>query len=155
MHIEEVASGQLIEVIIEKVSVADYAIIRKNLRFGFDWNQFLGEVVYKLVPAGTNDMAGLMALTDHPQEGLRFIEVKLIESAKENIGAGKKYDRVPGILLAFACRESFKKGYNGTLFLIPKTSLIPLYRQKYGFLAAGRGLYLEQAQALKLMNNYL
>ena len=57
------------------------------------------------MPVGTNDMAGLIALIDHPEKGFYFTEVKLIESAKKNVGHTKKYDRVAGTLLSFAKRH--------------------------------------------------
>lgn len=152
MHIEEATTRKKIEVAVEEVTDQDFDIIKEIGKFDFDWDKLRGEAVYKLVPVGTNDMAGLMALIDHPQEGFCYTEIKLIESARENIGIDKKYDRVAGSLLAFACRESFKNGYQGMVFLIPKTRLVSLYMQKYGFKNAGRGLFLDFEQSLKLIS---
>jgi len=49
------------------------------------------------------------------------------------MGPGKKLDRIAGCLIAFACKESFKRGHDGCIFLIPKTYLINHYQEKYGF----------------------
>ena len=38
-----------------------------------------------------------------------------------------------GCLIAFACREAFKRGYEGWVFLLPKTYLVQHYPSKYGF----------------------
>ncbi|MBV7532844.1 hypothetical protein [Chitinophaga sp. sic0106] len=103
----------------------------------------------------TNDMAGLTALIDHSEEGFCYIEIKLLESARENIGINKKYRRVAGTLIAFACREAFRKGYYGAVFLVPKTKLIPYYIQKYGFKNVGRGLWLDMDASLGLIERYL
>jgi hypothetical protein len=43
------------------------------------------------------------------------------------------YIHVAGCLIAFACRESFKRGYQGWVFLVPKTYLLQHYPEKYGF----------------------
>ena len=44
------------------------------------------------------------------------------------------WEWVGGCLIAFACRESFKRGYEGWVFLVPKTNLIEHYHSNYGFL---------------------
>ena len=154
MYIEDESTGNQITVEIDKVMDNDYDIIKELGRFDFDWDELKGELVYKLVPVGTNDIEGLIAIIDHPEEGFRYLEVKLIESAKENIGANKKYTRVAGTLLSFACREAFRKGYYGAVFLIPKTNLVPLYIKKYGFKNIGRGLWLDIDASLELMSKF-
>jgi len=154
MYIEDKSTGNRIEVEIEQVTNQDHEIIKEFNRFGFDWNELKDNAVYKIVPVGTNDMAGLIALIDHPEEGYCYTEVKLIESAKENVGSRKRYDRVAGTLLAFACREAFRNGYQGTVFLIPKTGLISLYIEKYGFKNIGRGLFLDFDSSLELISKF-
>jgi hypothetical protein len=48
----------------------------------------------------------------------------LIESAKFNKGKNKIYIGVPGNLVAFACKLSFDKGYDGYLAFDAKTVLV-------------------------------
>lgn len=155
MHLLETVSGKRIEVKVEAVSQQEFALIRQLGQFLFDWTQLKEERVYKLIPDGASDMAGLMALIDHAHPEFGFIEIKLIESAKENVGKNKKYERVAGTLLAFACKEAFKLGYDGTVFLIPKTGLLDHYIQKYGFKQAGRGLCLDLTGSMQVINTYL
>ncbi len=155
MYIEDKSTGNRIEVEIERVTDYDLGIIKEIGRFEFDWDELKDDMVYKLVPVGTNDMEGLVALVDHPEDGFYYIEVKLIEAAIENVGANKKYDRVAGTLLAFACGEAFRKGYYGAVFLIPKTNLISVYMEKYGFKHIGRGLHLDIECSYELIKRFL
>jgi hypothetical protein len=74
-----------------------------------------------------------MCIIEHTDEETNAIEVELLEVSVENMGPGKKLDHVAGCLIAFACRESFKRGHDGCIFLIPKTQLIEHYQAKYGF----------------------
>jgi len=71
------------------------------------------------------------------------------------IGKFKKYERVAGILIAFACKESFVSGFYGFVSLVPKTKLIKHYIEKYGFKQFGRHLAVEFESSEKLINKYL
>jgi hypothetical protein len=74
MHIEDVSTGEKIEVEVVLVAEQDFDNIKQLNRFDFDWDELKEETVYKLVPIGTNDMAGLIALIDHPEEGFCYIQ---------------------------------------------------------------------------------
>ena len=56
----------------------------------------------------------------------------MIESAKFNKGKDKLYLGVPGNLVAFACRVSREKGYEGYVAFDSKTVLIEHYKQTLG-----------------------
>lgn len=90
---------------------------------------------------------------DYPQEFR--IHINLLESAKEHIGKHKKIDGIAGCLLAFAAQVAFEKGYHGFTSLVPKTVLIKLYVEKYGFSQYGRQLAIEGRQAIQLIQKYL
>lgn len=70
-----------------------------------------------------------------------------VEVAPHNRGANKKYDRVAGCLIAFACRLSFKNGkghYLGYLAFdvleeskADERKLMALYCKKYNALRCG------------------
>jgi len=64
----------------------------------------------------------------------------------------KKVDRVAGCLLAFAIQLAFEKGYLGFTSLVPKTELIRLYVNKYGFSQFGRQLAIERQEAIKSLH---
>lgn len=66
-------------------------------------------------------------------EETNAIEIELLEVSEENIGSEMKLDFIGGCLIAFACRESFKRGHDGIVFLTPKTQLLKHYPLKYGF----------------------
>ena len=67
------------------------------------------------------------------------VYMAFVEIAPHNRGANKKYKRVAGCLIAFACRLSFIKGKEGYLAFDVKEEtkeneikLMKLYNQKYG-----------------------
>lgn len=67
------------------------------------------------------------------------VYMAFIEIAPHNKGDNKKYKRVAGCLIAYACRQSFIKGKEGYLAFDVKEEekeneikLMKLYNQKYG-----------------------
>jgi len=94
-----------------------------------------------------------MSLIDYPEE--YRIHLNLIEVSSSNIGKSKKIENIAGCLIAFACQLAFMRGYAGFVSLQPKTRLISLYQNKYGFRQYGRLLAVEQSSARLLINNYL
>lgn len=53
----------------------------------------------------------------------------LVENAPFNIGKGKIYEGVAGNLVAYACKESFQKGFDGNVAFISKTRLLIIIRK--------------------------
>ena len=102
-----------------------------------------------------SEILGLIALNVvEPEER---IEVALLASSIENIGKKKKFDRIAGTLIAFACREAIRN-YNWEfpcVSLIPKTEIRTHYIKKYGMLDGGRQLYLEDVPLHKIIKEYL
>lgn len=135
MLLKEVATGKKLEAIIEPLTVKDFKIINRNkLRFNkFDWRLYRGKEVYKIRLKSDEIILGLICLIEHTDEATNAIEVELLEISAENIGNNKKIDNITGCLIAFACRESFKREHDGFVFLTPKTYLLEHYRVKYGF----------------------
>jgi hypothetical protein len=135
MFIIDIATGKKLEAIIEPLAKEDFKTIQKSKdRFNkFDWSEYRGEEVYKLRLKNDDIILGLMCLTDHDDDATNAIEIELVEVSDENIGSNKKLDNIGGCLIAFACRESFKRGHDGVVFLTPKTQLLEHYTSKYGF----------------------
>lgn len=135
MFIREVATGEELEAVIEPMTNEDFKAIKKSReRFNkFDRSKYQGEEVYKLRLKNDETILGLMCLIDHEDEAINAIEIELLEVSQENIGREKKLDNIGGCLIAFACRESFKRGHDGLVFLTPKTQLLEHYTSKYGF----------------------
>jgi hypothetical protein len=83
----------------------------------FDWKAEANDkekAVYKLVIANNLQIIqGLISLQDKGDH----VFMHLIESNKFNRGIRKLYISVPGNLVAFACKLSFDKGYEGFISL--------------------------------------
>jgi hypothetical protein len=83
------------------------------------------------------------------------VVIVLIESAKFNKGKNKAYIGVPGNLVAYACKVSVDKGYDGFLAFDAKTILIKHYEQSLGATHfRGRRMFIETSAALRLISQY-
>ncbi|MFT4023673.1 MAG: hypothetical protein QM664_07815 [Flavihumibacter sp.] len=140
--------------------MAEIAVLQANeltlslaRRFSFDWKKEVQYDIYKLFLKESGLILGLMSLEVVRPEWR--IEIRLLESARENIGKHKMYDRVAGCLIAYACKESFKWGFGGFVSLVPKTELISYYQQAYQFFPMGRHLAIEGGGAHWLIEKYL
>jgi len=112
--IQNTVSGDIFDTDIFKLFAKDSKQINK-LDWQFKWEDQIklkDRETYKLV---INDnpkiIQGLISLSDQHDH----IYMHLIESAKFNKGKQKIYTGVPGNLVAFACKRSFEKGYDGYL----------------------------------------
>ncbi len=155
MFIVHGVSGEKHGSVIEPVMAADYKAIKKDKkRFpNFDWGKEKKNEVYKLRRKDSEEILGLLSLTDIKDE--RWIKINLLESSDENVGSGKQYNNIAGCLLAFACRLAFLKGYDGVVALHPKTDLVQHYIKYYGFKIAGTHLYTELKNSEVLIRKYL
>ena len=150
MFVVEVKTGKKEKVRISQLKSSE---VIKLDSFDFEWSNETKFEVYKLSLISNEQIMGLLSI-ERVIEELR-IEIRLLEISTENIGKSKLYDRIAGILIAFACKESFKNGFYGFVSLIPKTKLIKHYTEKYGFQQFGRHLAIELQESLILMNRYL
>jgi hypothetical protein len=79
----------------------------------------------------------------------------LVESSPFNKGKTKVYSGVPGNLVAFACKTSFQRGYEGFVSFLSKTQLIEHYKHTLGASHfGGRIMIIETQAALNLINKY-
>lgn len=79
----------------------------------------------------------------------------LIESAPFNLGKNKVYIGVPENLVAFACKISFHRGFEGYISFMSKTQLIEHNEKTLGAVNAGGHLMIINTDAaLKLINKY-
>jgi len=135
MEIIEVATGLRKGVVISEVETQDWKMLTKK-RYSFAW-QVTKEtaVVYKLHIEDDEDILGVMALVDVPDE--KRIEIKLLSTA-------------------YACRQAvYKYKSLACISLVPKTELIKHYSDKYYMRYAGWQLYLEGSSMRKLLKEYL
>ena len=135
------------------VSPSELEEIDESGLFEFEWTKEEGNQIYKIVKTKQLSPLGLISIVEFPLESR--IHIDLLENSIENQGKNKKIDGIAGCLIAFAVKLSFDKGYLGCTSLIPKTELIDLYVERYGFSQFGRQLAIEGTDALQLIHKYL
>lgn len=153
--IENVITGDSFPTDITLISNADLKLISKKNGWLFDWKiEFKqpGKDVYKLTIVNNQSVI----------QGLISVEIKsdhvylhLVESAPFNKGNTKVYAGVPGNLVAFACKLSFQRGYDGNVSFFSKTQLVQHYVETLGAIHfGGRIMIIDKNAALKLINKY-
>lgn len=153
MPLIDKSTGKTLKSIIEKVVKTDYRLISKSKQYTFDWKEESKNEVYKIyLKDKDNDILGLISLIDIPDE--RRIHLNLIEVGAKNRGKDKEIENIAGRLIAFACKIAFDRDYWGFVSLKPKTQLIDLYQEKYGFRQYGRLLGVEQGSSRELIIKY-
>ena len=108
--------------------------------------------VYKLTTVNNPIIIqGLLSIEDKQDH----IFMHLIESAKFNKGKNKVYIGVPGNLVAYACKVSMDKGYEGFLAFDAKTTLIKHYEHSLGATHfRGQRMFIETSAASRLISQY-
>jgi hypothetical protein len=153
--IENSLTGEIFETEITHISLKESRQIKK-LDWAFNWNAELkitSNKVYKLTTLNNPTIIhGLICLTDKQDH----IFMPLIESAKFNKGSKKLYRGVAGNLVAFACKTSFEKGYDGVVSFIAKTQLIEHYKTSLGakIFGGGNRMFIDTKEADSLVKQY-
>ncbi len=146
-------TGNLHEAVIELVEDEDWEIIEQSNDFIFNWKKEKNRIVHKIRLKIEAKILGLISIEDIPRE--YRIHIHLIENSNSNKGKNKEHDYIAGCLLAHTCELAFDKEYDGFVSLEPKTKLIPLYKEKYGFREMGKYLYTELSNSEELIKKYL
>jgi len=152
--IENSISGDIFDTEIILLTSKDKRHIKKE-DWLFEWSKEIGKSdrqVYKLVIRDNKTIIqGLISISDFKDH----IYMHLIESAKFNKGKSKIYLGVPGNLVAFACKISFDKGYEGYVGFDSKTKLIQHYQDSLGAKwFKGTRMYIDSIAAQKLIRQY-
>jgi hypothetical protein len=152
--IENAISGEVFDTLIIRLKTTDATSIKKT-EWSFNWHNELKDKtkqVYKLTTISNPTIIhGLISLTDKGDH----IFMDLIESAKFNRGINKLYKGVAGNLVAFGCKVSFEKKYDGVVSFIAKTQLVEHYKQTLGAkLFGGNRMFIDTKEALILTNKY-
>ena len=153
--IENVNSGDSFPTEIALLSFDELKKITKKNCWNFNWkNEFKKpqSEIYKLtISNNPNIIQGLVSFeikSDH-------VFMNLIESAPFNIGKNKTYLGVPGNLVAFVCKVSFQRGFDGFVSFIAKTQLIEHYKTSLGAINfGGQLMILNNVAALNLIGKY-
>jgi len=152
--IENVITGDSFDTKISLVALSDHKLIR-NADWVFDWKKELKDstkLIYKLTIAeNITIIQGLISVEDRNDH----VFMHLIESAKFNKGKHKVYYGVPGNLVAFACKLSKEKGYDGVVSFFAKTKLIDHYKVSLGAdVLFGNQMIINEANARTLIDRY-
>lgn len=125
-------SGDSFQTDVILLTKLDLKEITKIKGWNFDWKSEFDDLkkeVYKLtIEHNPNIIQGLLSITieaDH-------IYMNLLESSPFNIGKNKLYEGVAGNLVAYACKLSFQKGFDGFVAFTAKTQLIEHYENTLG-----------------------
>lgn len=153
--IENVITGDCFQTDITLIDKGDLKTITKKNGWLFNWKaeyQQPDRDVYKLTISGNPDVIqGLISITERDDH----VYMHLIENAPFNLGRNKVYVGVPGNLVAFACRVSFHRGYDGYVSFTSKTQLIEHYEKTLGAMnVGGRLMIINTNAALRLINKY-
>lgn len=148
-------SGDSFQTEVAKMTSVDLKKVTKKTSWNFDWksefNDFKKEVYKLTIINNSSIVQGLLSLTiehDH-------VYMNLLESAPFNIGKDKLYEGVAGNLVAFACKISFQKGFDGFVVFTAKTKLIKQYEENIGAYHFKNQLMIIQTEsAKKLVKKY-
>ncbi len=148
-------SGDSLMTEVLLISKADLKSIHKKNGWLFDWKQEFAAAekeIYKLTIAHNERIIqGLASISIKPDH----VFLNLIESAKFNRGEHKLYEGVPGNLVAFACRLSFQRGFDGFVAFHVKTQLINHYEKTLKASHQGNQLMvIDTTAAIELVNKY-
>lgn len=153
--IENIYSGDSFETDLTAISKEDLRSVKKGNGWQFDWKyefQQTERQVFKLTIRGNpNVIQGLISFSDEKDH----LFMHLIESAPFNKGKNKIYAGVAGNLLAFLCKESWDRKYEGFVSFISKTKLIEHYERTLGAVHVGNHkMVIFPKDALELINKY-
>ncbi len=149
--IKNTISGDSFRTEISNFSNKDLKQVTKKKDWNFNWKiEFTdnSKEVYKLTIVNNPDIIqGLLSLTiekDH-------VFMNLVESAPFNIGKNKLYEGVAGNLVAYACKVSFRHGFDGYIAFTSKTKLIEHYEKTLGAYHIGGHRMIIPTQSAELL----
>lgn len=153
--IQNTISGDSFQTEVIRIGNSDLKIITKQKGWNFVWQKEFKDIkkeVYKLTIVNNSSIIqGLLSLSI--ENG--FIYINLLESAPFNIGKGKLYEGVPGNLVAYACKLSFQKGFDGCVAFVAKSKLVSHYEQTLGAYHFGnQRMIIETKASKKLVEKY-
>lgn len=153
--IENAVTGDSFPTEILNLTNTDIKLMTRKNGWKFDWHKELNSTdreVYKLtIQNNPTVIQAVMSLRIGPDH----IYMPLIESAPFNRSKNKIYLGAPGNLVAFACRLSFQKGFEGFVSFHSKSKIISHYEKTLGASHFGGQLMIINTQAAKnLVDKY-
>lgn len=130
--IENTISGDSFQTEVSFLTVNDLKTVIKKNGWLFNWKEEFADntkETFKLTivnsPSVIQGLLSLTIETDH-------VFMNLVENSPFNIGKAKLYEGVAGNLIAYACKVSFQKGFEGFVAFDAKTKLIQHYQKTLG-----------------------
>jgi hypothetical protein len=152
--IENTLTGEIFETEIVKITSKEQKLIKKSVWL-FDWRLELNSSERQVFSLSTIHNSAIIQGLICVEDKKDHIFLHLLESAKFNKGKNKLYLGVAGNLVAFACKMSFEKGYDGFIAFDSKTALIKHYEQTLGATHfRGQRMFIKTHAAQILVNAY-
>ncbi len=153
--IQNTISGDSFPTEVSLLTKDDLKKVTKKNGWSFNWKIELNDnakEVYKLtITNNPNIIQGLLSVTletDH-------VFMNLVESAPFNTSKNKLYEGVAGNLVAYACKISFQKGFDGFVAFDAKTKLIQHYEKTLGaYRLGGQRMIIPTQPAQTLIDKY-
>jgi len=125
-------SGDSFQTDVATLKKSDLGHMTKAKGWKFNWKSEFNDLsreIYKLTIVNNPEIIqGLMSISNERDH----IFMNLLESAPFNLGKDKLYEGVPGNLVAYACKLSFQKGFEGFVAFTAKSKLIKHYEDSLG-----------------------
>jgi hypothetical protein len=152
--IENISTGEVFDTEVARLTVKNVNEVKKTT-WQFDWAKEIKDKtkeVYKLTTVNNPTIIqGLVSIEDKQDH----IFMHLIESARFNKNKNKVYLGVPGNLVAYACKVSVDKGYQGFLAFDAKSVLIKHYEETlHATHFRGLRMFIQTNAALRLISQY-
>jgi hypothetical protein len=148
-------SGDSFQTEVIRLNKQDLKLITKKKGWNFNWKAEYDNIekeVYKLcIINNVNIVQGLLSVSIEQDQ----VYMNLLESARFNIGKNKIYEGVAGNLVAYACKISFQKGFEGYVAFTAKSKLIEHYENALGAIHfKNQRMILETNAARNLVEKY-
>jgi len=148
-------SGDSFQTEVIRFTKVDFKNIKKSKAWIFDWKTEFDDIkkeIYKLtIVNNSNIIQGLISISIEQEH----VFINLLESAPFNIGKQKMYEGVAGNLVAFACKISFQRGFDGYVAFTAKTKLIKHYEKTLGAIHfKNQRMIIETNEAKNLVEKY-
>ncbi len=153
--IENIITGDSFATEVSILTKSELKLVSKKNGWLFNWRDEYKQPereVYKLTIVGNSNIIQGLICFEIKQD---HVYIHIIENAPFNKGKNKMYSGVAGNLVAFACKISFQRGYDGNVSFLSKSELVEHYEKTLGaFHFGGRVMIIENRSALKLIDKY-
>ena len=123
----EITTGKIFKTKMVQTDKDFLNTIHKKNGWKFNWKKEAVQKdrnIFKLTLKNkSNYLLGLISIEKKDDH----VHIHLVENSPENIGKSKRFAGIAGNLFAYACKESFKNGFEGVVSFYAKSQLIEHY----------------------------